>query len=158
MMKMRALIAAWIFPVSVAAADVLPPSLVGVWGTEGSVFRSSGLIGGEAIYLDSSGEGALVGAPLPVGMCADRICTPIIGIRLRASYNRKTNRISAILIHGEQQIEIGLVHDAAANVLVMTSGTSEERRFRRREPAVPVDFEAALQGAAGISSVVKPLH
>lgn len=68
---------------STVYAQELPEQLVGVWATEGSVFEQEKLIGGEALYLDRNGLGAMVGAPLPVNRCPDgRVCAPIIGFRI----------------------------------------------------------------------------
>jgi hypothetical protein len=155
-MRLLTLIVAWIVALPAVAENVLPSKLVGVWATEDSVFRGSGLIGGSAIYLDTNGEGAVVGAPLPVGMCGDRICTPIIGVRLHASYDANDNRIRATLIDGKKAIEVSLAYDSATNVLVMQSGTAKEQRFIRREPEIPLDLKAALQAAPGTTLMAKP--
>jgi hypothetical protein len=44
---------------------------VALRAAENSVFNGPALIGGSALYLDTSGDGALVGAPLPVSMCGE---------------------------------------------------------------------------------------
>ncbi|WP_098497724.1 hypothetical protein [Collimonas sp. PA-H2] len=71
-MKILTIVVIMLCALSAKAADVLPAQYVGVWATEDSVFNGSELIGGTAIYLGSNGDGAIVGAPLPLHMCGER--------------------------------------------------------------------------------------
>jgi hypothetical protein len=49
------------FAFSVNAAVPLPRELVGVWSSDGAVFRGEAIWKGSAIYLDVDGVGGLVG-------------------------------------------------------------------------------------------------
>ena len=60
-------VALTIFASATLAADQIPPDLVGVWATDGSVLKGQLLFEGRAMYLGADGVGAIVGGPPPIG-------------------------------------------------------------------------------------------
>lgn len=150
-MRLSTLIASLIFVLPASAADMLPSQYVGIWATENSVFRGSNLIGGNAIYLDADGTGAMVGAPLPVGMCGDHVCTPVIGMPFHASVESGST-IRAVLADGNKTPDVTLVYDPEAKTLVMTSRDDKELRFVRRESRLSSDIRSALHEGQRIAA------
>lgn len=50
------------------ANDTIPPELVGIWASEGSVLNDRhALFEGQGIYLRADGRGMVIGGPPPIG-------------------------------------------------------------------------------------------
>lgn len=146
--RLAILMVAMTAAVGFARAAELPAKLVGTWSTPGTEFEGGKLIGGEALYLVPSGMAAMVGAPLPVGRCADgRVCTPIIGVAGVATFDQASGRMTVNLRSGAKSLMVEGHVDAADGALVLKLGQGEPKRFTRRDAAVPADLAADLDKA-----------
>lgn len=144
-MKILTTVVIMLCALSAEAADVLPAQCVGVWATEDSVFNGSALIGGTAIYLDSNGDGAIVGAPLPVQMCGERYCAPIIGVKIHATMDSDGSTIRAsVSDYGDKKIDLKIAYDAVTRVLTMPSKNEKVQRLLRREAMLPDEIRSEL--------------
>lgn len=147
--------ALWFFG-SLAYGKELPSEFIGVWATEESVLEDFVLWGGSALYLDESGEGALVGAPLPVKKCGDSVCAPRIGIRVKASVAADGKTIRAKLIDNQNTTEIVLSYDSSSKTLSASVGGETKLRFVRRSNELPsylrnelIESKSPQAGAGG---------
>ena len=88
------------------AADVLPVHLVGIWATNKSEFHGEALLRGQALYLDTDGVGAIVGGPPP------------IGVRIVATYDARTNRLSIKINEGGETRTGTFTYEATRKMIV----------------------------------------
>ncbi len=131
----------------VSGAD-LPKELVGIWATAESQFENDRLIGGTALYLLSSGQMALVGAPLPVGRCPDgRLCTPIIGSAGMVDYDAATSHLTIKLREASKSISVTADYNAHDDILELRTGP-ELARLVRRSAVIPSQMQAMFDAAA----------
>ena len=118
------MLAAW--TTSAAAADSLPPALVGEWATAESEFSRGALSSGAALYLTAQGVGALIGAPPPIGAQGP------------ATYDAKTQRLTLRLIdNGQVMATCGFIYDPSSKVLRGDGVACGPNVFKRRQDSVP---------------------
>ncbi len=128
------------------AGDVIPSKYVGVWATENSVFNGMALIGGQAVYLDADGEGAMVGAPLPVQKSGGKFFAPIVGIKFHAKLEKNENLIRIdITDYGEKKSGIGFAYDAENETLaIVQPGKDNGEKLKRRFDELSESTKAML--------------
>ncbi|MBI2770687.1 MAG: hypothetical protein HYX47_13755 [Burkholderiales bacterium] len=102
-----------------AAADPIPPHLVGVWVAEGSVLRGPLLLSGQALYLGADGIGAQVAGPPP------------IGVKIAATFTPATNRIEFDWIEGGKVVGHGSIGYHAETQTIDTGGPQPRPLHRR---------------------------
>src|SRR5262245_40053364 len=122
-MKTRVLlvsiIAVW--AAQAAAADNIPPELVGEWATEKSEFSGGALSKGAAMYLTRQGVGALIGAPPP------------IGVKGPATYDAKTQVLTVRLTEQELvRATCRFIYDQSVKTLKGQGTECGTDIFRRR--------------------------
>jgi hypothetical protein len=102
-------------------------------GSDNSVFNDMALVGGQAVYLDADGEGAIVGAPLPVKKCGDKFCAPVIGIKFHAKLESENLIQMNITTYCEKILRFGLAYDAENEALsIIQPGKNDGERLKRR--------------------------
>lgn len=119
----------------------LPEALVGVWASAESEFEDGRLVGGVALYVMKTGKAALVGAPLPVGRCADgRLCTPIVGALATLSYDPETHRLAI----RQQAQTLSATHELAPGTISWEATPGQPVRLQRRSATLPAAVETLL--------------
>ena len=128
---------------SVATANAVTPvgkDLEGIWETDGSEFRGEALIKGQALYIDSDGVGAAVGAP-DYSTC--------IGVRIVVtSWNAKVLKID-LTDNGKVVGSESLKYNPNRKVLV--SSTDSKEIYRRRSDKMT----AAIRESLGLEPKAK---
>jgi hypothetical protein len=124
------------------AATPLGKDLIGIWETKGSEFRGEALIKGHALYLDSDGVGAMVGAP-DYSTC--------IGIRVVVtSWDSTKNVLKIDLTDNGKTIESGtLNYDPTKKTIVSPSEPKEIYRRRAEK------MSAGIRESIGLESKSK---
>jgi hypothetical protein len=143
-MRIFALIALALCVFPASADEAIPRNLVGVWATEDSVFEGSTLYGGTALYLDTTGDGMLVGAPLPVQKCDGQFCAPRVGARVCASIEKDGTTIRAMLTDGQRMHKIAIVYSAESKSMTIRPDKNSESRLLRRDAEVPNNLRSEL--------------
>jgi hypothetical protein len=131
----------WVSGQSLSAE--LPPEIVGVWATPESEFDSSfNLLGGQALYVATSGTVAVVGAPLPVKRNADgQVIRPLIGVGGSATYDAATGRLTIALRNGNQSKTVVAEYKASERALFLGLEASKLTQLVRRSPVVPIALD-----------------
>lgn len=115
---------------SVIFADVLPTEIVGIWVTEKSVLKNNYLSTGQAIYLDSDGIGAIVGAPPP------------IGFRIVSKFDVDAHIINFQITENHQSVGKGsLIYDQNTQAII---DSKQNTVFHRRSQNIPTEVRRQL--------------
>src|SRR5689334_16624518 len=111
----------------VLAADVIPPELVGEWGSPHAKFSHERMTKGVAVYLSSTGFAAVIGAPPPIGMVGTATFntnTSVLTLNLDDNGNLKvTNRIA--------------YHAKEKKLTAEGTNSSEKGAFTRHQTKIP---------------------
>lgn len=111
-------IALAVFVSAAASADEIPPELIGVWATDGAVFKGQLLFEGQAIYLGADGIGAIVGGPPPVGL------------KIIATFNAQKSTVEFDTYDGQQRGPHGsFIFDQKSKTI--DSGAPKHDQLRR---------------------------
>jgi hypothetical protein len=123
------------------AAAPIPPDLIGVWSSDGAVFRGEAIWNGSAIYLDVDGVGAFVG-----GNGAD-----VLGVRFVVTdYNAITHTLSVDMTeYGKVLKSINLIYDPEKHTIL--SPTDQNRTYHKHSAS----FSAAMR-EKGLG--LEPMH
>ena len=113
------------FTACAVAAEKIPPSLVGIWTTEGAEFRGEAIMKGDALYLDSDGVGAFVGGDGRY----------VIGIRIVVtSYSPNTNILTFDLTeYGKVQANGTVTYDPTQDIIL---SPRDKKRYQRRSSSM----------------------
>jgi hypothetical protein len=104
---------------STNAADAIPPHLVGVWATDGSVLEGPYLFEGQALYLGADGIGGVLVGP------------PAMGFKIVATFDTKKNIIESDIYERKQRgPHLSFAYDP--NEKTIDSGTPDEPQPMRR--------------------------
>jgi YD repeat-containing protein len=109
-------------------ADAFPRQLVGIWATAKSEFRGEALTKGQALYLYVDGVGAIVGGPPP------------IGVRIEATYDANSNKLSITMTDGGKTRSGTFIYDAARKIIV-DNGVEYHQRADHVSAAVRKQLE-----------------
>jgi hypothetical protein len=124
---------------------VLPEKYVGIWATGESVLEGETLWGGQALYLDADGEGAIVDAPLPVNKCGDRYCAAVIGIKIHATVAEEGRTLVAVMSDdGAPKQEIRFTYEEESHNLLVQDGHDKGKRFTRRFVSISAPLQTTL--------------
>jgi hypothetical protein len=114
------------------APELIPPAIVGVWTSEGAVLRNQGaLFEGQALYLRSDGQGAMIGGPPP------------IGFSVVSTFDSATNRLTVRFSpeKGQPCREVSIVYDPQAKLLNLAPGTLLRRHLDKVPAWLSRDFD-----------------
>lgn len=113
------------FTTFTVAAEQIPPSLIGIWATEGSEFNGEAIMKGEALYLDTDGVGAFVGGDGKV----------VLGVRIVVtSYSPSSNILTFNLTeYGKVQASGTVTYDPSQDIIV---SPKDNKRFQHRSNVV----------------------
>lgn len=109
------------FTTYAVAAEQIPPTLIGIWATEGSEFNGEAIMKGEALYLDTDGVGAFVGGDGRV----------VLGMRIVVtSYSPSTNILTFNLTeYGKVQTSGTVTYDPSQDAIF---SPKDNKRFQHR--------------------------
>ena len=111
------------------AADPIPPELVGEWVSPDAKFSGQLLAKGSAIYLDTNGFVAMIGAPPPIGMAGTAVYDPK---RFILTLNLHDNG------KPPERAKIVVIYDPKAKTLSVKPGDDIlAGTFKRRKNTIP---------------------
>jgi hypothetical protein len=108
------------------AAVPIPPDLVGVWSSDGAVFRGEAIWNGSAIYLDVDGVGAFVGGD----------GTDVLGVRfVITNYNAITHTLSVDLTeNGKVLKSADLIYNPERHTI--SSPADQNRTYHKHSDSI----------------------